>query len=83
MTNDNGMSGLQRSIQPMSDAVRLALEEAGIMDEYLERPPYQRNDYLSWINRAKRQDTKDRRLAQMLDELRRGDAYMKMPWRPQ
>ena len=76
------MSNLQRLIQPMPDSVRAALEDAGLMDEYLERPPYQRNDYLSWITRAKRQDTRDRRLAQMLDELGRGDAYMKMDWHP-
>ena len=76
------MSNLQRPIQQMPDAIRAALEAAGLMDEYLERPPYQRNDYLSWITRAKRQDTRDRRLEQMLDELRRGDVYMKMDWRP-
>ena len=76
------MSNLQRRIQPMPDSVRAALEDAGLLDEYLERPPYQRNDYLSWITRAKRQDTRDRRLAQLLDELRRGDVYMKMEWHP-
>lgn len=75
------MSGLSRPIQPMSDEIQLALVEAGLMDEYLERPPYQRNDYLSWITRAKRHDTQERRLVQMLDELRRGDVYMKMEWR--
>ena len=75
------MSNLQRPIQPMPETIRKALENAGLMDEYLERPPYQRNDYLSWITRAKRQDTQDRRLALMLDELRRGDVYMKMEWR--
>lgn len=75
------MSGLSRPIQPMSDEIRAALVDAGLMDEYLDRPAYQRNDYLSWITRAKRQDTRDRRLAQMLDELRRGAVYMKMDWR--
>ena len=52
------------------------------MEAYRARPPYQRNDYLGWIARAKRDDTKARRLAQMLDELARGDRYMKMAWRP-
>jgi uncharacterized protein YdeI (YjbR/CyaY-like superfamily) len=65
----------------MPDVIRTALENAGFSDEYLDRPPYQHNDYLSWITRAKRQDTQNRRLAQMLDELRRGDVYMKMEWR--
>ncbi|WP_363157901.1 YdeI/OmpD-associated family protein [Yoonia sp.] len=46
------------------------------------RPWYQRNDYLGWIMRAKRDATKVRRLQQMLDELRAGDAYMNMAWRP-
>jgi uncharacterized protein YdeI (YjbR/CyaY-like superfamily) len=52
------------------------------MDAYDRRPPYQRNDYLGWILRAKRQETKEKRLAQMLDELQAGTEYMKMDWRP-
>ena len=34
------------------------------------------------VTRAKRQETRDRRLAQMLEELERGDKYMKMDYRP-
>jgi uncharacterized protein YdeI (YjbR/CyaY-like superfamily) len=44
------------------------------------RPPYQRNDYLLWINKVKRDDTKLKHLAQMLDELEAGDVYMGMKW---
>jgi uncharacterized protein YdeI (YjbR/CyaY-like superfamily) len=62
--------------------VREALEREKLMAAYRARPPYQQNDYVGWITRAKREDTVQRRLAQMLDELERGDAYMKMPWRP-
>jgi uncharacterized protein YdeI (YjbR/CyaY-like superfamily) len=62
--------------------VHQALNERGLMEAYRSRPPYQRNDYLGWISRAKRQETRDRRLAQMLDELARGDVYMKMRYRP-
>ena len=51
------------------------------MAAYRARPPYQRNDYLGWIDRAKRPETKARRLQQMLDELEQGDVYMKMAWR--
>lgn len=43
--------------------------------------PYQQNDYLGWISRAKLDATKAKRLAQMLEELERGDRYMKMAWR--
>jgi hypothetical protein len=38
-------------------------------------PDYQRNDYLSWITRAKREETQQKRLEQMLDELERGHVY--------
>lgn len=51
------------------------------MDAYGNRPPYQQNDYIGWITRAKRQETRERRLAQMLEELARGDKYMKMDYR--
>ena len=66
----------------MPDDVRASLEAESLMDRYEKRPWYQRNDYLGWIARAKRADTRERRLRQMLDELRAGDVYMKMAWRP-
>jgi uncharacterized protein YdeI (YjbR/CyaY-like superfamily) len=66
----------------MPDFVLEALEEHGLMAAYKSRPPYQQNDYLSWINRAKRTQTKEKRLLQMLDELKRGDVYMKMAYKP-
>lgn len=75
-------STLKRPLNPMPEFVERALLERGLMDAYRRRPPYQRNDYLGWINRAKREPTKRRRLAQMLDELEQGDRYMKMAWRP-
>jgi len=48
---------------------------------YDVRPSYQRNDYIGWITRAKRPETRQKRLDQMLDELEKGDVYMKMAWR--
>ena len=75
-------SKLSRPIQPMSDFVTEALTSRNLMEAYRSRPPYQQNDYLSWINRAKRPQTKEKRLHQMLDELARGDVYMKMPHKP-
>ena len=65
----------------MPPEVERALEDADLMEAYQARPPYQRNDYLGWIDRAKRPETKARRLQQMLDELEQGDVYMKMAWR--
>lgn len=66
----------------MPDFVRHALEEHGLMDAYRERPAYQQNDYLRWINEAKRQETKEKRLQKMLDELRVGGVYMNMKHPP-
>ena len=74
--------GLKRPRYPMPDFIRDALVERGLMEVYRNRPPYQQNDYLGWITRAKREQTKEKRLAQMLDELASGDRYMKMAYRP-
>ena len=78
----SGESRLARALNPMPDDVRRALEERGLVAEYEERPAYQRNDYLGWIARAKRPETKARRLAVMLDELASGGRYMGMTHRP-
>ena len=75
-------SNLSRPIHPMPDFVKEALEKDGLMEAYRERPAYQQNDYIGWIERAKRAETKHKRLAQMLDELQRGDVYMKMAYNP-
>lgn len=64
----------------MPGYVLKTLEERGLMDAYRARPPYQRNDYVGWIDRAKRSETKVWRQEQMLDELATGDRYMKMPY---
>ena len=75
-------SRLKRPRYEMPEFVRHALLEHGLMEAYRERPPYQQNDYLGWIMRAKREETREKRLAQMLVELRRGDKYMNMDYRP-
>jgi uncharacterized protein YdeI (YjbR/CyaY-like superfamily) len=71
---------LIRERQPMPEFVRDAIKARGLTEKYEERPAYQRNDYLMWINEAKREGTKRSRLGQMLDELERGGVYMRMKW---
>ena len=66
----------------MPKFMRDALNERGLMNAYRARPPYQQNDYIGWITRAKLEATRQKRLNQMLDELQRGDVYMKMKWHP-
>lgn len=73
---------MKRPRYPMPDFIRAALNARGLMVAYLARPPYQCNDYIGWITRAKLEVTKQKRLSQMLDELERGGVYMKMKWKP-
>ena len=75
-------SNLTRPINPMPDFVREALQSDELMNAYDARPDYQRNDYITWIMQAKRDETRQKRLNQMLDELRQGDVYMRMRWNP-
>ena len=72
----------RRPRHPMPAFVREALIESDLMGLFRQRPPYQQNDYVGWIAGAKREETKQKRLAQMLDELRQGELYMKMEYRP-
>ena len=62
----------------MPPFVKEALEENELMKDYHERPAYQQNDYIGWINQAKQKATKQKRLNQMLAELNQGGVYMKM-----
>ncbi|MCP4420129.1 MAG: YdeI/OmpD-associated family protein [Chloroflexi bacterium] len=74
-------SRLKRARHEMPDFVQGALLERELMAAYRSRPPYQQNDYIGWITRAKRPETKEKRLAQMLNELEGGDKYMIMDYR--
>ena len=71
----------RRERYPMPPWFREALEREGLTGKYDERPPYQRNDYIGWIEQAVHPETRDKRLAQMLEELRNGGKYMNMPYR--
>lgn len=72
----------KRERHPMPEDVLNALEQENLFEAFNLRPPYQQNDYIGWITDAKRETTRSSRLAQMLDELRRGDVYMKMKYNP-
>ena len=71
-----------RPAQAMPNDVRQHLSERKLFNAYEARPFYQRNDYLAWIGRAKRPETRQARIDQMLDELDRGGVYMKMDHPP-
>lgn len=65
----------------MPSNIRQALIKKGLWKAYKARPPYQQNDYVGWITNAKQEPTRQKRLRQMLFELKKGDVYMKMIWR--
>ncbi len=73
-------SRMKREIYDMPPDIAEALDERQLAEAYDARPAYQRNDYDGWITRAKRAETRTRRLEQMLDELERGNLYMNMKW---
>lgn len=72
----------KRPRHPMPTHVRAALREAGLTAAYNARPAYQRNDYLGWIAAAARDATRDKRVKQMMAELKRGGVYMGMAHAP-
>lgn len=76
------MTTLKRPVHPMTLEVEQALDASDLRAAYDARPAYQRNDYLGWIDQAKREDTHRKRLGQMLSELEDGDVYMGMAWVP-
>ena len=62
----------------MPNVLRRPLKSSGLCADYKARPAYQRNDYIGWINRAKKPETRIKRLEQMLTELAQGGIYMGM-----
>ncbi|WP_114965830.1 YdeI/OmpD-associated family protein [Alkalilacustris brevis] len=72
----------RRPRHPMPQDVEALLHERGLRAAYDARPPYQRNDWLIWIDGAKRPDTRARRIESMLVELAAGEGYMGMAWKP-
>jgi uncharacterized protein YdeI (YjbR/CyaY-like superfamily) len=71
---------MKRKLHPVPDDVAEAISARGLTEAYRARPAYQRNDYVGWISRARRQETRDMRLRRMLDELQAGDVCMNMKW---
>ncbi|NOH01556.1 MAG: YdeI/OmpD-associated family protein [Chloroflexi bacterium] len=49
-----------RPRHPIPDFIRDVLNARGLMPAYEARPPYQRNDYIGWITRAKLEATRQK-----------------------
>jgi len=70
-------SGLDAGEQELDVEKRLVKEN--LMFSYRSRYPYQCNDYLGWILKTKGPETRERRIAQMIEELRRGEQILRAP----
>jgi hypothetical protein len=68
--------------QQLPGKVRAALAKRNLMDAYLARPEYQRDDYLKWIALAAGPIEKQKRLDQMLDEVEKGNVFKGEPYTP-
>jgi hypothetical protein len=64
----------------MPGFVRSALQKRELVEAFRARPDYQQNEYLGWLGKAVLEPDKQKRLAQFLDELTKGDVYMGQPW---
>lgn len=60
-------SRLKREVHQMPDDVERILEDEKLSDLYRKRPPYQQNDYIGWINKAKMNATRENRIKQMVE----------------
>ena len=80
MDADTDTGRMKRPIYAVPEWVTEAIKARGLAENYRRRPTYQRNDYVWWITSPKREETRQKRLNQMLDELETGGVYMKMKW---
>ncbi|MDY6935485.1 MAG: YdeI/OmpD-associated family protein [Spirochaetota bacterium] len=78
---EDKFKNLKRPRYPMLSFIEDALNDNNLMNEYKERPAYQQNDYIGWITIAVREETKQKRLNQMIEELKDGGLYMKMKYK--
>ncbi|NMC55993.1 MAG: YdeI/OmpD-associated family protein [Eubacteriaceae bacterium] len=73
-------SKLKRELHPMPKDIEDILNSENLMNSYRSRPAYQQNDYLGWITRAKKTQTRTKRINQMICELQDGNLYMGMKY---
>jgi hypothetical protein len=73
-------SRLKRPILQMPSDIKELLTKNELYACYLNRPAYQQNEYIGWILQAKREETRQKRIDQMIDELKAGNVYMKMAY---
>ena len=71
-----------RPRSPTPDFFRDAINARGLMMPMVRVRPTSKMNYIGWIQRAKLESTRQKHLNQMLDELKKGNVYMKVKWSP-
>jgi uncharacterized protein YdeI (YjbR/CyaY-like superfamily) len=71
-----------RGRKPIPGQIKTALAKQKLLDAFLARPDYQRDDYLTWLDAAKLPEQRQQRMTQFLEEIGKGDVYMGQPWSP-
>ena len=71
---------VKKSVLDLPGTIKNILLAEDVLEAYENRPFYQRNDYIHWITDAKREETRNKRIRQMLEELRAGNIYMNMEY---
>ena len=56
-------------LQSLPDELESVLADFGLMAAFRSLPPYRQGDYVVWIESAQRAQTREARVADMLDEL--------------
>jgi len=59
--------------------IKKVLQREGLLEKYNQQIYTYRKGYAQWIEGAKRQETKDKRMRQMIRELKERKVYMGMP----
>src|SRR4051812_43556158 len=66
--------------QPMPGQVKGALAKRNLLDTYIARPQYQKDDYLKWVAAAAGPTEKQKRIDQLVDEIEKGNVFKGEPW---
>ncbi|MFT3693100.1 MAG: hypothetical protein QM831_08155 [Kofleriaceae bacterium] len=69
-------------VPPMPGPVKSALAKKKLLETFLERPDYQRREYLKGIEHAFGTPAKQKLIDQLVAEIENGKLYMGKPWEP-
>jgi len=63
----------REDVDAVPDDLAGALREAGVEEAFTSMPPSHRKQYLYWVNEAKRDETRQRRIADTVRRVREGE----------